>query len=621
MSQNIINKEFPTQRAISIVERFNKKLGGTLSKSDKFDTVFVLELQKEAEDIIALLFDSVIEGEFIRNSKIQNNIEELRKIYSSEDIENTINKDRNKYLSGIREKLYLIESLLQEYDKFINIFKFLINEEKDNIFIFSQNRKNIQGYEYDLFLRNLDLCIRDVQLNESFEYATKVEQLKSNIGIGGYLDQQKEKMRKKANLLLFKWYKRAEINKMKISPVIDGEEKGNYENEIISYGEEWQNIVNYINNHYFEGKERELKKSFQRIKEKDVKTYTSQEICLYIKYYKDIEGNLSKIDDLIEYLSGWKEEEKIEEKIDENEQNVRETIYRYAINNRFSLFTKSCDNIELLLAEYKKIKDNNKNYFPQYKFIQRAISLLQKEINQNKSIKEIERHIEYINDIYNKYKMNIEWSLGHSHFIFRTSLEESIIDGIFIYSSFVLPIPNKDARDKYEQEKNNFNTLKGQIEPLKKVNQLLTESKQINEDLKKNKVQVIELMGIFLAVIAFVMSSISGFQFVTSILSAVLFLVIFSTSLISFLLVLLLITRYNENILKKHKGTIIVFYIIKFILIFICAYFLSEEKNKDTNDNVETLQSVNTSKTGSEKINIDTIKKEKGRNAIPQAKL
>ena len=162
MSQNIINKEFPTQRAISIVERFNKKLGGTLSKSDKFDTVFVLELQKEAEDIIALLFDSVIEGEFIRNSKIQNNIEELRKIYSSEDIENTINKDRNKYLSGIREKLYLIESLLQEYDKFINIFKFLINEEKDNIFIFSQNRKNIQGYEYDLFLINLDLCIRDV---------------------------------------------------------------------------------------------------------------------------------------------------------------------------------------------------------------------------------------------------------------------------------------------------------------------------------------------------------------------------------------------------------------------------------------------------------------------------
>lgn len=505
---------------------------------------------------------------------------------------------------------------MQVYDKFINIFKFLINEEKDNIFIFSSNRKNIQGYEYDLFLRNLDLCIRDVQLNENFEYATEVEQLKFNIGIGGYLDQQKEKMRKKANLLLFKWHKLTEINKMKISLVIDGEEKGNYENEIISYGEEWQNIVNYINNHYFEGKERELKKSFQRIKEKDVKTYTSQEICLYIKYYKDIEGDLSKIDDLIKYLSEWKEEE-----IDENEQNVRETIYRYAINNRFSLFTKSCDNVELLLGEYRKIKDNNKNYFPQYKFIQRAISLLQKEINQNKSIKEIEGHIEYINDIHNKYKMNIEWSLGHSHFIFRTSLEESIIDGIFIYSSFVLPIPNKDARDKYEQEKNNFNILKGQIEPLKKVNQLLTESKQINEELKKNKVQVIELMGIFLAVIAFVMSSISGFQFVTSILSAVLFLAIFSTSLISFLLVLLLITRYNENILKKYKGTIIVFYIIKFILIIICAYFLSEEKNKDTNDNVETLQSVNTSKTGSEKINIDTIKKEKGRNAIPSVKL
>lgn len=143
MSQNIIDKEFPTQRAISIVEGFNEKLEKTLSKSDStigFESVSVL--QKNAEEIIALLFDSVIEGEFIRNSKIQNNIEELRKIYSSEDIENTINKDgKGYYLSEIGEKLYLIESLLQVYDKFINIFDFLINEEKDNIFIFSSNRK------------------------------------------------------------------------------------------------------------------------------------------------------------------------------------------------------------------------------------------------------------------------------------------------------------------------------------------------------------------------------------------------------------------------------------------------------------------------------------------------
>lgn len=181
------------------------------------------------------------------------------------------------------------------------------------------------------------------------------------------------------------------------------------------------------------------------------------------------------------------------------------------------------------------------------------------------SINEIEESESFINNKleseYQKYKANMEWSLQHSNFIYRVAYDECIIDDIFIYSSFVLPAPNKEARDKYEILSSNYQTLKTQIEPLKKVSSLLLE-------VSKNRIQVIELMGIFLAVIAFVMSSVSGFNFVTDIWSALLFMVIFGTCLISFLLVLILITRHNENIFKRHRWMILGFYIVMLGLIY-----------------------------------------------------
>lgn len=591
MSQNITDNNFPTQKIILVVENTNTKIAEILSNPiSGFESISAL--QKEVENIIALLFDSVLEGEFVRNTEIKSNIQKIKNsLFSSEELENGLqtldNQSINHFLSDIREKIYLIENLLEEYIKFINNFGFLINQDKDYIFSISQNRKSIisKEEEYNLFLVNLDLCVNDVQLNEHSKYASNIERLKSYIHTDGYLALQKEKMLKKAIFLLFKWYKRAEVNKKDISSVVDGEENEDYEKKVVSYGEKWKNIVEYINNHYFERTEKELRKYFQNIKNKNVKDYSCQEIHFYIKYYKDVEKNLVKLDEIIKVLES------------KEENNIYAVILQYAINNRFSLFLKTCSDKDRIYKEYQKIKGDYKNYFPQYKFVDKIVSIivgnLQKENISLVEIKELENFInEKLAPEYQKYKANMEWSSQHSNFIYRVDYNECMIDNIFIYSSFVLPAPNKDAHDKYEKVSSDYQTLKTQIEPLKKISSLLL-------DVNKNKIQIVELMAIFLAVIAFVMSSVSGFEFVKDILSAVLFLLVFSTGLISFLLVLLLITRHNENILEKHWWKILIFYIgILGLICFVSNNIQDEkvEKKQETTNKNQTINKENSLK-------------------------
>ena len=597
MSQDITNSLFPTDKIKVLYENINSDIKEILSNSSQRNDLEerISSLIIELEEVIKLLFESILVGEYLRNENIVNNIEQLKNnLFSSEDFENkkiNVGKIIKPLLEDIRKKGYLIENLLEEYIRFINNFKFYVNKDKDYIFSPTQNIKSIQEKEHNLFLVNLYLCIYDVQLNEHHKYVYDMEGLKSYIDTGGYLAGQKEKMLKKANFLLFKWYKRAEIDKKNISSVIDGEEKDDYENEISGYGKEWEKIVEYINNHYFEGKERELKKSFQKIKDKNKDNYSYQDIHLYIKYYKDIKKDLNKLDDIIKFIRT-------------KDDIIYQDILQYAINNRFSLFLEKSSDKSKIYEEYQKTKRDSKNYFPQYKFVEKILSIinadLQRENISLEEIKEIESFIKKNLDTeYNKYKANMEWFAQHSNFIYRVPYNECMIDDIFIYSSFVLPAPNKEVRDKYEVINFNYQALKTQIEPLKKVSSLLL-------DVSKNRVQIIELMGIFLAVIAFVMSSVSSFQFITNIWSAVLFLVIFSTGLISFLLVLLLITRHNENIFKKYWMALLFFYSTMGSSIYCISNKLENDKPK-----VEDQVRENKQNNVIEKSSVDTSLKTK----------
>ncbi|ATA89294.1 hypothetical protein CGC58_05885 [Capnocytophaga stomatis] len=600
MSQNTTDKKFPTQEALEIVDKINTKIDQILSNPDiGSESIYVLK--SDIENIIKLLFNSVLEGEFVGNNNIESNVNILEKRISDIDILKIDNfiiesspytKETIEFITfqEIIESIPLITKMFSIYQLFIGEIKTLLKKDKDYIYTRSVDKKNFNREDYQLFLISLDLCTYDIQLSEKKDFASEIQYIIKLIEtFSDKYSESKEKMLKKANFLLFKWQKRAEINKQNIIPIIDGKQVDDtFEKKVLSYGEDWRNIVEYINNHYLDNKNYYLKKSFCELNKPLFEKYTCRDIHLYIKYYKDIDRNLQKLDEIIDFLASKK-----------SESDIFSINYAYAVNNRFSLFLEECSDKNKVYDEYqdvkKKVKKEDKNYFPQYKFIEKIILIINEKLSIEQisleEIKDLDLFIkEKLEPEYKKYKVNMEWFSQHSNFIYRVVYQECMIDNIYVYSSFLLPTSNKEAYDKYEIISSDYQTLKTQIEPLKKISSLLSETKKINEEIKKRDVKTIELMGLFSAIIAFVMGSIPGFQFVRSIWSAILFLLVFSTGLISFLLVLILITRHNGGVFKEYRTKIIGFYTGILVLIVLFGWAVKHWEKNEKNNTEELKQ-------------------------------
>ena len=598
MNQNIIN---------SVLENCNeidKRI-----KSNNFTLGNITDFIPLTDRIIISLFDSILIGEFVSesiNEQIQNIKDSLdflaeieSKLSQNPNINNITKGEVNKFKDQIQE----IQNILSYYLLFSEDIQIILqNPEKDEIFNPSKAK-----YQSDkdsdilrLFSLNLSLCFLDFLFTEKQNYYQEIVSIKdslttllenSSIPI---LTKQIEKMNKKASFLLFKWCKRAELSDISLFN----------EDKINEYKDNFKDIITYIENHYDENKSG-VKSAFKKLKKEknnNFKNFTCQNIHLYIKYYKDIDKNIVKLDEIINWLKNWKEQS-----VDLYEKITRNAIYNYACNNRFSLFAEECKDKNELYKVYKSISNNDKNYFLQYKLIKRVTQLINDELKENSSsitlaqIEEIEPLLKNIEEEYKEYKKNIQWIVEHIYFIYRVSFDECIIDEIFIYSSFLLPLDIRKSKNDYERVSDDFRVLKSQIEPLKRI-------VQFDEKIEKHDTKTIELMGLFSAIIAFIMASIPTFKYMENIFDVGIFLIVFATALISFLLVLLFITRYNKKV-KNFTTSFYAFYVIIIILLIVAIL-----NSKDDNHKITTLQQ--TEKTViEEKITsnktVDTLKQSK----------
>ena len=629
MNQNTTNSYI--SKSLDIAKDIDKKL-----RAEDFDIINNIgNFISSVEEIISYLFNSILIGEFITDTNFEN-------LNSSEEgldfsviknidllsIENIL--ANNKEISDLtrsnieifKKRIIQINSIIFDlYIPFVKDVRVILKNQETDIVITSSYKYQITNnddYVLKIFFLNIYLCLIDILFNETQYCFDKISSIKDEISSIQtnyelrFLKNQVIKIKKKATFLLFKWCKRAKLSG--ISLYID---KGveSYERELNKYGDDWNSIIKYINNHYYNDKdknkkyfERELKKSFADIKDKNFEEFSCREIHLYIKYYKDIDKNLEKLDDIILFLEEWKEEEKI----NNEEKNIRTIIYNYALNNRFSLSTKTCKSKEKLYEEYEKIEEkDNKNYFPQYKLIDKSIQLLKAELNEKNNtitieqIEEIENYLNKIEPAYKTYKTNIEWILEHIYFIYRVSFDECIIDDIFIYSSFLLPLDNRKSKEDYKRINDDFRVLKSQIDPLKRI-------VQFDEKIEKRDTKTIELMGLFTAIIAFVIGSIPTFQYLKNIFDVGIFFVVFATSLISFLLVLLFITgRIKVNKEQKWwKSPMLYFYPAMIIIASVLSYFNPKDNDRKTTTLKQTEKTVIEEKITSNKA-VDTLKQSK----------
>ncbi len=628
MSQNITNY---IEKIPKTIEKIESSISALLDKIENIGEIEDSLVYKEIDDlnsyvqnIISFLFDSVLKGEYL-NKDIDKQLEQIRNnLTYTENIESSIPKEDKYILSLIdplKNKTNEIQNIINHYLLFIEDVKTIIdNPEKDEIFILSKSKyQSVNDSEtLKLFTLNLFLCFSDILFTEKQDCYQEITYVKELLPEKRFsklnLNPQIEKMNKKATFLLFKWCKRAKLSGFSM---LKEDKIKEYKNEIDSFGTEWKNWVTYIENHYYKEEEKllfvdKIQNSYTKIKDKNFEDFTCQDIHLYIKFYKDIDKNIDNLDKINVFLK-----KRIEDSTDDYEKNIRTIIYNYACNNRFSLFTETCDNRDDLQKEYNKIDNkDNKNYFLQYKFINKSIELLNAELNEKNEnitidqIEEIEKYLKEIEPEYETYKTNIEWILEHIYFIYRVSLKECIIDDIFIYSSFLLPLDNRKSKKDYEKIVDSFRELKSQLPLFRKIaifnakvsEKVKDELTQFDEKIEKRDTKTIELMGLFTAIIAFVMGSIPTFQYLENIFDVGIFFIIFASSLISFLLVLLFVTgRIKENIKLKH---IVIFYPTMIIFTIILSYF--NPKDTTLQQTEKTVIEENTSdKT------IDTLKQSK----------
>ena len=395
-----------------------------------------------------------------------------------------------------------------------------------------------------------------------------------------------------------------------------------YKDNINNFGDKWKDWVTYIENHHYKEDEKHLfaekiKESYIKIEDKELKNFTCQDIYSYIKYHKEIDKKIDKLDEIISIL-----DKRRFCTTDNYDKNIKTIIYNYARNNRFSLFTETCDNREDLQKEYNKIDNkDNRNYFLQYKFIDKSIELLNAELSEKNEnitidqIEEIEKYLEDIEPEYKTYKTNIEWILEHIYFIYRVSFDECIIDDIFIYSSFLLPLDNRKSKDGFEKVSDKFRELKSQLPLFRKmaefngdVSKVKQELFQFDEKIEKHDTKTIELMGLFSAIIAFVMGSIPTFQYMKNIYDVGIFFVAFATSLISFLLVLLLITRKTR--INRRFWYQLILIVIFYIAMIVFTTYLSNKKDTTQTIQLQTEKTVIEEKITSNKT-VDTLKQSK----------
>ena len=619
MNQNIINNVLKT---CNDIDKGIKSKDFTLDKVSDFIPL--------TNKIITSLFDSILIGEFVSeltNEQIQKIKESLDfladieiKLSENSNIEKTAEEGFNKFKEQIQE----IQNILNYYFLFSEDIQIILqNPEKDEIFTPSKGK--YQSDKLKLFSLNLSLCFSDFLFTEKQSYYQEIVSIKDNLitllsnSSIPILTEQIEKMNKKATFLLFKWCKRAELSGFSM---LKENKIKEYKDNINNFGDKWKDWVTYIENHHYKEDEKHLfvekiKESYIKIEDKELKNFTCQDIYSYIKYHKEIDKKIDKLDEIISIL-----DKRRFCTTDNYDKNIRTIIYNYARNNRFSLFTETCDNREDLQKEYNKIDNkDNRNYFLQYKFIDKSIELLNAELSEKNEnitidqIEEIEKYLKEIEPEYETYKTNIEWILEHIYFIYRVSFDECIIDDIFIYSSFLLPLDNRKSKDGFEKVSDKFRELKSQLPLFRKmaefngdVSKVKQELFQFDEKIEKHDTKTIELMGLFSAIIAFVMGSIPTFQYMKNIYDVGIFFVAFASSLISFLLVLLLITRKTR--INRRFWYQLILIVIFYIAMIVFTTYLSNKKDTTQTIQLQTEKTVIEEKITSNKT-VDTLKQSK----------
>lgn len=524
----------------------------------------------KTEDIIKTFIISILKGEYIYSETLDllkqlindlDSISENATIFQNDNL-----KFNNKYFN---DNFYLpIRFCITKYiSGIVSLHNIVFNDKIDyllesnsddesNIYSNAETADSISKL-LDLFYYNLITLRIENQLGTSPSDYHTLHSISLQLQRTNYDSVLKNILDQKCQFLRYKLVMRRKKQNITVKILRDGNFTEHFIDDDTSnhFISKWKIL---IRKHYLqEFSNIEYYQSFYDVvKRKPNSQLTFEELHKLIKFSKDIKKDYFL---LSSYVDEIKKRENVDDFTD-HRAYVFKKNYNYALNNKFS-FLVSIDNVDIQNVEnlYNEIKvfqsthDIN-NFFVDFKFlgfIEKQLSLVKYD-NIEKFIEKTQRLIEIGERIIKDYKNNIEWSKNNLLYLYHLEYENSTIEieniSIFIPSNFQLPLVPDYYYKEFQQLTKKFNIQKYRYDVYM---QIQPEINKVNELEKKDR-RDLERLSLFTAVISFIIGGVSGFAFIKDLFSALLFFIVFTTSLITFIITLFAFTR-GKAVIKENK--------------------------------------------------------------------
>ncbi|MFP7657614.1 ABC transporter permease [Chryseobacterium proteolyticum] len=398
-------------------------------------------------------------------------------------------------------------------------------------------------------------------------------------------------LKQKCDFLRYKWVIRRKRSGISVKYLKDGafiEPK--FEDSTNVFISKWKNDIDF---HYSDGiaSNDRFRVIYHSLKRKKLNELTLYELHQLIKYTKDFKKDYILLCQYVEEIK------KRESSLSDSDYNryIFAKDYNYALNNKFSFLISTKDaSLETINHLYKYIKDFQeskevKNFFVNYKYLKFIVEEIRKiDDNSSEDYLAVTQKLFLLGEnIIDNYKSDIKWSERNLVFLYFFEYDKSLIKindiPVFLQSNFQLPLSPTKYFKEFNEIKNEFLKFKGKYDVYEKINPQVQKVKE----LEKKDIRDLERLSLFTAVISFIIGGVSGFSFIKDTYTALIFFIIFSASLISFLIVLFIFTR-GEKILKKRNIILIIVLYLFFggSLLFLRYYF-----NNDYGKKIDNLES------------------------------
>lgn len=523
----------------------------------------------EIEDVLGKLseffnelFDcfciSLLRGDYVNNHTLKEILLESKNTIDSklQDLSSINDVDLYRLQDGIAYIRKAFMMLIEMYQSFIDsiynsvksslpieiidtstFYQFQSLQKKKGCF------KNVSE-KVQLFGLFLGLNSLDYFFNESIEQYKVLLRIENSIRKLMAHSDFTDNVLRKISFLKYKWEARSIRDSESRSVVVYGKTISleNIDSIKLFNNNTLDTWKNYLEDHYeindnWKLKIRELS---EHLYTKDVNELSILEVHTLIKYSKDIINDKNKIKVIVERV-------KVLMYSATEEKHCYKKIYAYSLNNYLSSLTNILEDDLFDQDEYLKIRslkkeiDINDDVFRNYNFfsdskyldylLRRVDKYLKMDVVDREKYKvEIELDVTEIDKIIKDSNRKLLWSKKYFNYISSLPYKECLVETpseklpkMYYASSFILPAPSFKTNLEFEVLLSDANNTMNGYEIFKRfdkeVQKIESSEKEIKitvdnlaKEISSNKVESISILGIFTAILSFVMANVQMFK-------------------------------------------------------------------------------------------------------------